>query len=69
MALCVTAVNYGLSLALPSVSVAARIIKLALPVAAGVVVYALMTLILKVNAVLTVLDAVKRKLGKSGTAV
>ena len=45
------------------------IIKLALPVAAGVVVYALMTLILKVNAVLTVLDAVKRKLGKSGTAV
>ena len=69
MALFVTAVNYGLSLALPSVSVAARIIKLAIPVAAGVVVYALMTLILKVNAVLTVLDAVKRKLGKSGTAV
>lgn len=65
MAAVVVFVNYGMTAALPSQSVSARLIKLAVPVFAGIVTYGAAVILLRVEAVKPLLDAVKNKLGKA----
>lgn len=65
MAAVVVFVNYGMTAALPSQSVSARLIKLAVPVFAGIVTYGAAVILLRVEAVKPLLDTVKNKLGKA----
>ena len=59
MACAVLAVNAGLDAAFVSDSVPARLVKLAVPACAGVLVYGIMVLVLRVNAIKPVLAKLK----------
>ena len=64
MAAAVIAVNYGLDNVLTADSLVVRLVKLGVPVCVGVAVYAVMIVILKVDAVKPIVDLIKRKLFK-----
>ncbi len=64
MAAAATAAEYGMDMLLKSDGVAMRIIKLGVPVAIGVIVYAILVIILKVSVVSPVIDKVKSILKK-----
>lgn len=64
MAAAVIAVNYGLDNVLAADSLVVRLVKLGVPVCVGVAVYAVMIVILKVDAVKPIVDLIKRKVFK-----
>ena len=61
MSACVIFVNTWITGAIVSTSVGARLLKLALPVATGVLTYAVMVVLLKVQAVEPIINTVKSK--------
>ena len=67
MAVSVIATNYGLDKTLVSDTLLIRLVKLGVPVLVGVVIYAVMVVILRVDAVKGIVDTVKRKLGAGKT--
>lgn len=64
MAAAVIAVNYGLDNVLAADSLVVRLVKLGVPVCVGVAVYAVMVVVLRVDAVKPIVDLIKRKLFK-----
>jgi len=64
MAAAVIAVNYGLDNVLASDSLVVRLVKLGVPVCVGVAVYAVMVVVLRVDAVKPIVDLIKRKVFK-----
>ena len=64
MAAAVIAVNYGLDNVLTADSLVVRLVKLGVPVCVGVAVYAVMVVVLGVDAVKPIVDLIKRKLFK-----
>lgn len=65
MAAAVIAVNAGLDKALAADTLIVRLIKLGVPVISGVAVYAVMVVVLRVDAVRPIVDTIKRKMKKS----
>jgi putative peptidoglycan lipid II flippase len=64
MAIAVIAVSYVLDGVLATDTFMVRLVKLGVPVCIGVVVYAVMVIILKVDAVKPIVDVIKRKVFK-----
>ncbi len=64
MAAAVIAVNYGLDNVLAADSLVVRLVKLGVPVCVGVAVYAVMVVVLRVDAVKPIVDLIKRKVFK-----
>ena len=64
MAAAVIAVNYGLDNVLTADSLVVRLVKLGVPVCVGVAVYAVMVVVLGVDAEKPIVDLIKRKLFK-----
>lgn len=64
MSVAVIAVNFGLDNVISSDSLIVRLVKLGVPVCVGVAVYAVMIVILRVDAVKPIVDLIKRKVFK-----